>query len=370
MALPPRKRSRKLHSLPTIDQKDARAAAQATQKDDARNTQPPTVREVRASRTSGAVAAAGATSARDASSARTNEKPSEKPASAQADAPAETGVTATTSPAPKAATATSSATPASATTATAKPSPTQPAPATPDASAPDPSAPASATMHARTPRVLPQTTPRPAALTNPKQDIADLDELERHLFAHRYVRTGMGSLGLTIDPPAAVGDRGMAMAALDEERQELLCSIETGLLLSRLRSNQDILDERHQNQLRIIDRDRKRLSAIPKEQRTAFTRLTTEAQDVWRVARQKDDWQAFAPYLDRIVSGARELARLRDEAADPYDTMLDDNERGTDRDVYDLLFKQVKDAVIPLLKDIRARQRRGGDAPRGDHRTL
>ena len=43
----------------------------------------------------------------------------------------------------------------------------------------------------------------PAALTNPKADIAALDELERHLFAHRYASIGITSYGETIDPRGA-----------------------------------------------------------------------------------------------------------------------------------------------------------------------
>ena len=41
-----------------------------------------------------------------------------------------------------------------------------------------------------------------AALANPKEDIASLDALEQHLFAHRYAIDEIISFGPSIDPAA------------------------------------------------------------------------------------------------------------------------------------------------------------------------
>ena len=40
-----------------------------------------------------------------------------------------------------------------------------------------------------------------AALSNPKQDMADLDRLERRRFALRYALDEIATLGPSIDPP-------------------------------------------------------------------------------------------------------------------------------------------------------------------------
>ena len=197
--------------------------------------------------------------------------------------------------------------------------------------------------------------PAPAALNNPRADIAALNKLEMHLYAHRYAQTGISSYGSSIDPEAATADRGEAQAILEAEDKELLCSDETGRLLDRLSTMEDLLTDTQVDQVRILKRDRSRLADVPDEVQADFTRLTTEADAVWRRAKVANDWASFEPYLDRIVASMVRIARFRNPNADPYDVWLDDFEHGCDRAFYNNFFNQVKDTVVPLLADIQSR---------------
>ncbi len=203
----------------------------------------------------------------------------------------------------------------------------------------------------------------PAGVPNPKADLASLDELERHLYAHRYAQIGMSCYGATIDPAAATADRGEALAILQEEDQALLCSPETGALLERLSAATALLTPQQAAQVRILQRDRASMVDVPPEVQSSFTRLTTEADDVWRRAKAAGDWAAFEPYLDRIVAKLREVAAYRNPGADPYDVWLDENEHDTNRAFYDRFFTQVKDVVVPLLADVVASRRHRGRSP-------
>ena len=205
--------------------------------------------------------------------------------------------------------------------------------------------------------------PTPAGVPNPKADIAALEELERHLFAHRYAQIGIMSYGATIDPEAATADRGEALAILQEEDQALLCSPATGALLDRLSASRALLTPIQAAQVRILQRDRSHLVDVPPEVQGSLTRLTTEAEDVWRHAKAAGDWASYEPYLDRIVEKLREVAHYRDPHADPYDLWLDENEHGTSRAFYDRFFAQVKDVVVPLLADVIATRRNRGRSP-------
>ena len=188
-------------------------------------------------------------------------------------------------------------------------------------------------------------------------------ELERHLFAHRYARIGMQSYGCTIDPDAATADRGEALAILAEEDQTLLCSPETGALLERLSSASAVLSPIEAAQVRILKRDRAELVDVPPEVQSSMLRLVTESDDVWRKAKAKGDWSAFEPYLDKIVDKLREVAGYRDPSADPYDVMLNDNEHDTNQAFYDRFFNELKDAIVPLLADVRTSKRKLGHSP-------
>lgn len=199
-------------------------------------------------------------------------------------------------------------------------------------------------------------SPNPAALANPKADIAALNDLERHLFAHRYASIGIECYGPSIDPEAATEDRGEALSILQEEDQALLCSAETGALLERLGSVGELLSPTQRAQVRVLTRDRSRLVDIPAVEASAFTRLTTESDAVWRKAKDANDWASFEPYLDRVVDSMRRIAKLRRPEADPYDVWLDDFEHGSDRAFYDAFFSQVKETVVPLLAQIQAKR--------------
>ncbi len=207
-------------------------------------------------------------------------------------------------------------------------------------------------VRASSPSGMPRKPAR-AAITNPKADIDALNDLERHLYAHRYARTGISCYGPSIDPSAATNDRAEAMAILEEEDQALLASPETGELLDRLSGLGHILSVRQAAQVKILKRDRAKYVGVPMELQSNFSRLVTQADDVWRRAKVSSDWYYFAPFLDKVVASARKIALARKPNADPYDTWLDNFEYGTSRSFYDRFFAQVKDTVVPLFADIR-----------------
>ncbi len=193
-----------------------------------------------------------------------------------------------------------------------------------------------------------------AALPNPRADFAALDALEATLFSHRYAIDEIGSLGPALDPAKATDERAEALATLEQERVEALCDPEVGAMLERLSAVPELLDDTRKAQLRVIGRDRASLMGVPAEEQAAFSRLTCEANDVWRRAKAADDWESFEPYLDRIVTAKKHMAQERDPQRDPYDVWLDEYEPGCDRAIYDAFFAEVKECVVPLLADCMA----------------
>ena len=184
-------------------------------------------------------------------------------------------------------------------------------------------------------------------------DLAALDELERELYALGYARVQISFAAETSDPPKAGAERGEVLATLEEKAHELLCSEETGQLLERLSAAAPSLDAKRQAEVRVLSRDRRREANIPSETVAAYTRLTSEAADVWKRAKAASRWADFEPYLDRIVSMRREMAGYVDAGRDPYDVLLDEYEPGTSRAFYDAFFEKVKASVIPLVAAIR-----------------
>ena len=195
-------------------------------------------------------------------------------------------------------------------------------------------------------------------IPNPRADIAQLDALERTLYCHRYAIDEISSLGPVIDPAKATAERGEAVALLEQERVEALCAPEVGPLLDRIEQSPELMGQTRLAQARVIRRDRASLIDVPAKEQAAFTRLTTEANDVWRRAKAANDWASFEPYLDRIVEAMRHMAQAKNAEKDPYDVWLDEFEHGTSRAFYDPFFKQVKTCVVPLLAKCMAAPRK------------
>lgn len=188
-----------------------------------------------------------------------------------------------------------------------------------------------------------------AALTNPRADMEALDALERTLFALRYAMDEVGSLGPVIDPPKATEERAEALAELERARVAALCDPSVEGLLARLDRCPELLGDTRRAQVRILKRDRAALVDVPIEEQAEFSRLTCEANDVWRKAKAANDWESFEPFLDRIVAALRHMAACKDASKDPYDVWLNEYEWGTDRSFYDAFFSEVKECVVPLL---------------------
>ena len=187
------------------------------------------------------------------------------------------------------------------------------------------------------------------------QDLKALDALQAHLFAHRHATTSIMFAGETTDPAEAAAPRAEALATLEEEVHDLMCSGETGDLLARLGAEaaEGELDEVRAAQVRVLVREREERVCVPAATQADFARLCCEAQSVWTRAKRENDWASFSPYLDRMVATMREIAELRRPGQDAYDTLLDDFERGTSRAVYDAFFSQVKECVVPLVSAMR-----------------
>ncbi len=183
------------------------------------------------------------------------------------------------------------------------------------------------------------------------EDLALLDKLQAHLFAHRHAVTSIMFAGETCDPANAGAARSEALATLEEEAHELLCCASTGELLERLSAAGAAgeLDETRAAQVRVLARERSEQVDVPAEVAANYARLTSEAQQVWTRAKVANDWKSFEPYLDRVVAARREMALLRNPGQDPYETLLDEYERGTSKKFYDEFFSQVKDCVVPLV---------------------
>src|SRR5262249_46338501 len=114
----------------------------------------------------------------------------------------------------------------------------------------------------------------------------------------------------TYMPRHGSAHRGEQMALLARLRHEWLTAPEVGELLGEVEGTSVVrdADSAEAVNVREIRRAYDRAVKIPKSLVEELARVTTAAQQAWRDARKADDFAAFRPHLERIVTLKRRQA--------------------------------------------------------------
>jgi carboxypeptidase Taq len=104
--------------------------------------------------------------------------------------------------------------------------------------------------------------------------------------------------------------------------------------------------------VRIARRDWERARRVPTELAVARAQAGAQGQESWRVARENDDFAAFAPALARNVELARSYGEcLVAPGERPYDALLGDHDFGLRTEDVRHLFGELADALAPLVQE-------------------
>ncbi len=167
----------------------------------------------------------------------------------------------------------------------------------------------------------------------------------------------------TMMPPGAVECRGKQIATLLMFARETLLSDETLKLLDAAENaahdlREDAPERRALSQTRSAIAVHRRIPAVLQRQR-AELRATSQA--AWVQARSESRYEIFAPYLEKTVDLARQLADAIGWSGHPYDALLSLFEPGETVASLQPLFNRLRDGLTPLVRAIAA-----APAPRAD----
>jgi carboxypeptidase Taq len=145
-----------------------------------------------------------------------------------------------------------------------------------------------------------------------------------------------------------------ALARLSHERAR---AEDIGEWLSELAGAE--LDELDRDLVRLARRDWERSRRVPDELAAELARASTDGQELWRRAREDDDFDAFAPALERNVQLAREYGRCVAEAGQrPYEALLSDYDFGLRTAQLRDAFGALAQELPPLVQQARVRSPR------------
>jgi len=91
---------------------------------------------------------------------------------------------------------------------------------------------------------------------------------------------------------------------------------------------------------------------IPERLAIELAKAASEGQSVWEKARPENDWFAFKPFLETIVSLKKEQAEALGYEKETYDALLDSFEQGVSVSELEPIFRVLIDGLVEILDRI------------------
>ena len=185
-----------------------------------------------------------------------------------------------------------------------------------------------------------------------KDLIIKLDELEHKIHAYNHAMSVVVYDGATGAPVGSAAGRGEILGILAEAAHNIFINDDTDTLLRGLESHMDELDDLTARRVKKLRKEFDLESKIPTELLVEYSKVCSDADSVWHAAKTNNDFASFEPYIKKLVELKIKIAKCYDPDRDPYDTWLDQYEKGFTREVLDDYFAKIKTALVPLVKKI------------------
>ena len=160
----------------------------------------------------------------------------------------------------------------------------------------------------------------------------------------------------TTAPSDSWEGRGKTMEILTQVTYEQMTNPENAELLSYLEANLNQLDAQTRREVEVLRKGYDQIHRIPAEEYVAYSVLLNEAQSVWQKAKNTDDFDLFAPVLEKIMSYNRKFAGYYQPDMLPYNALLNEYEEGLTMETLDAFFAQLRETIVPLIAKIREKE--------------
>lgn len=184
------------------------------------------------------------------------------------------------------------------------------------------------------------------------QAVAALKNLQQTSAAYNHAMGVLSLDAVTSAPSNSWEGRGKTMGILSQIMYDLIAKEENGELLSYLEANSDQLDVQTRREVEALRKNYDQIHRIPADEYVAYSVLTNDAQIIWQKAKNDNDFDAFAPYLEKIVDYNRKFALYYDASKPAYDALLNEYEEGLTMQTLDTFFAQLRETIVPLIAKI------------------
>lgn len=185
-----------------------------------------------------------------------------------------------------------------------------------------------------------------------KEALEALNKWQETIAAYAHAMGVMYLDATTAAPSDTWEGRGRTMGVLSQGVYDLTANSENGELLSCLEARQEELSPLEKREVEVFRKNYDQTNRIPAEEYVAYNVLLNDAQNVWHKAKLEDDFESFAPYLEKIVAYNRKFAGYYHPEMKPYDALLNEYEEGMSMETLDAFFAQLRQTIVPLIDQI------------------
>ncbi|MDB2237175.1 carboxypeptidase M32 [Halorubrum ezzemoulense] len=153
-------------------------------------------------------------------------------------------------------------------------------------------------------------------------------------------------------PEGGTPARSKQLSALSSVHHDMVTADETGELLDEL-DDADLTDEQAAV-VREVRREYERADAVPVELVEEISETGSEALQAWEEAKAENDFETFAPYLEKHVELKREYAEHIDPDRDPYEVLFEEFEPCLSMERAESILTELREALVPMIEEIRA----------------
>ena len=183
---------------------------------------------------------------------------------------------------------------------------------------------------------------------------AALSTLQAKQAAYAHAMGIISYDGSTTAPKGTAANRAQTMSILGEESYRLATGKDTVELLEFLDANKAELSEKEARCVYLLLKGIRQMQKIPMDQYIELQKLMVEADDVWHKAKENNDWELFAPVLERVFDFHKRIAAWVEPEKDPYDYWLNEFEEGLTKARCDEFFATLRSRIVPLIERVKA----------------
>ena len=137
---------------------------------------------------------------------------------------------------------------------------------------------------------------------------------------------------------------------------ELSTSKEYKKLLDNVINSEEFtkITTEEQRYLKELSEDYEKDERVPVDFYEKYSSLCSKSNTAWVEAKEKKDYQIFKPYLKKIIEMTKQYYSYKyHNTENLYDCMLNEYESGMTSDKIDKLFTELKQEIIPIVKNLK-----------------